>query len=158
MSVEAPPTTADLMLAAVRAAPFDGTTLRAARDALTEAGFGPWASSTRIVAAARAGRADRVRALVNSKTALAGRVRRAVRRGHPVVPVDVRPGHDGPRLEGTDGHYVFRGSSAPVRYPNAARAAGHKLDYVRSTRVLAVGADWVLRVCKKELETWLKTQ
>ena len=58
-------------------------------------------------------------------------------------PVLILEGDQPPASKGESGYSTFRHSGTVVQYPGAARRAGHKLDYHRSTRRVEVGALWL---------------
>jgi hypothetical protein len=62
------------------------------------------------------------------------------------IPVRVDSSDTGPVLRGMPGHYRTRSGLTIVRHPNAYRRSGNFAVYHKSTQVITVGADWLLRM------------
>jgi len=63
----------------------------------------------------------------------------------PAVPVSVAPGDAGPTMSGEPPRSEFKNGGV-CQYPGAARRAGYKIRYIPDTRVVTVGARFVLAV------------
>ena len=61
-------------------------------------------------------------------------------------PVEIVAGFSEPTFQGEEGYHTFRKGGGACRNPGAARRAGHKLDYHRSTRRVEVGWGWLLKM------------
>ncbi|MBX9623820.1 MAG: hypothetical protein K2X82_08390 [Gemmataceae bacterium] len=64
------------------------------------------------------------------------------------IPIEPDGSADTPHLVGEQGYHVFK-NGGRVSHPGAARRAGHKIRYVRSTLAVAVGLGWLVKQLKR---------
>lgn len=89
-----------------------------------------------------------IQALVDGSSAESRRLRRRIRRtagcGPYRPPIVVHRGNAPPVLTGEPPVYTFR-DGGECRNPGAARRAGYRIEYRRSTLLIHVGVEWVMR-------------
>jgi hypothetical protein len=87
---------------------------------------------------------------VGADTAKAAKIRTAIRRavGRATQPIDITviAGDAAPVCRGEDAYHTFK-NGGRCQYPGAARRAGYKTEYHRSTLEIIVGAGWVAENC-----------
>jgi hypothetical protein len=136
------------LIAAVRAEPDDHTRRCALEDAAQEGGCTPTAArrlACRVTREARAARdLERARSILERSSAARSAVRNAAGLRPGAHPCEVAPGTDAPRVEGEEGYHTFK-NGGHCQFPGAAKRAGYRIEYHRSTLRYIVGAGWVLK-------------
>lgn len=143
------------LTAVLREEPDDRTVHAALVDALQEQGKSRLAAVRVANAVAREGAESLqhriARTLVGDDGARGRKARAAIRSAATgatsQTEITVVVGDAAPVLTGEAGHSTFKGGGR-CNNPGAARRAGYKVEYHRSTLEITVGAGWVARRCE----------
>lgn len=136
---------------AVRENPRDSLAVRALHDSWLDAGASPVAAARRTNKVYREALAETVlaemTAVIAGQTRVSAKARTLVRSfiGHErtsSLPIVVVLGDSAPVLSGEEGYHTFRNGGV-CHHPGAAKRAGYRIEYHRSTLSVTVGAKWV---------------